>query len=99
MNKLKILIKTSNYFTLYTFYNEDHTLGNILKYIISTNPLVEYISYNVPYPSENIMYLKICSKNNEKSNQLILGLKNANEMGILIDNLFSTKIELRNFIF
>ena len=99
MLKKKILIKTSNNYTLYTFYNEDHTLGNILKNIMSTNPLIEYVGYNVPNPSENIMYLKICSKNKEKANQLILGLKNASEMGLLINNLFSVKIDTRNYIF
>jgi DNA-directed RNA polymerase I and III subunit RPAC2 len=99
MNKKKILIKICNNYRLYTFYNEDHTLGNILKYIISSNPLVEYVGYNVPNPSENIMYLKICSKNKEKANQLILGLKNASETSILFGNLFSIKIETQNYIF
>ena len=99
MNKKKITIKNFNNYTIFTFYNEDHTLGNILKYTINSNPLVEYVGYNVPYPSENIMHLKICSFNKEQTNHLMLGLKNSSEIGTLFDNLFCAKNEVRNNLF
>ena len=94
-----IKIKTSKNYSVYTFYNQDHSLGNILKYIINSNPLVDYVGYNIPNPSENILYLKISSKNNEQTNHLMLGLKNSYEIGVSFDNLFSTKMEKRKDIF
>jgi DNA-directed RNA polymerase I and III subunit RPAC2 len=95
MYKKKIIIKNLKNYTVFTFYNEDHTLGNILKYTINSNPFVDYVGYNVPYPTENIMHLKICSSNNEQSNHLMLGLKNSSEIGTIFDNMFCTKNEVR----
>jgi DNA-directed RNA polymerase I and III subunit RPAC2 len=91
MIKKKIIIKCYNKYATITFFNENHTLGNILRYVIQSNPFVEFIGYNIPYPSENILNLKIYSNNNEQINHLILGLKNGSEIGILLDNLFCIK--------
>ena len=41
------------------FINEDHTLGNMLRYILSKQPQVEFVGYAVPHPSENTMNLRL----------------------------------------
>ena len=38
---------------------EDHTLGNPLRYIIMKNPQVEFCGYSLPHPSENLLNLRI----------------------------------------
>lgn len=38
---------------------EDHTLGNALRYIIMKNPDVEFCGYSIPHPNENYMHLRI----------------------------------------
>ena len=38
---------------------EDHTLGNPLRYIIMKNPQVEFCGYSIPHPSENLLNLRI----------------------------------------
>ncbi|KAK8221274.1 DNA-directed RNA polymerase I and III polypeptide [Phyllosticta capitalensis] len=43
----------------FEFENEDHTLGNALRYIIMKNPSVEFCGYSIPHPSENKMNLRI----------------------------------------
>ncbi|CAR22680.1 DNA-directed RNA polymerase core subunit RPC19 [Lachancea thermotolerans CBS 6340] len=38
---------------------EDHTLGNALRYIIMKNPDVEFCGYSIPHPSETLLNLRI----------------------------------------
>ncbi|KAF8538212.1 DNA-directed RNA polymerase [Trichophaea hybrida] len=39
--------------------DEDHTLGNALRYMIMKNPMVELCGYSIPHPSENHMNMRI----------------------------------------
>eukprot|EP00039_Didymoeca_costata_P006284 m.88896 g.88896 ORF g.88896 m.88896 type:complete len:196 (+) comp13195_c0_seq3:206-793(+) len=39
--------------------NEDHTLGNSLKYCIMKDPEVEFCGYTLPHPSERKIHLRI----------------------------------------
>lgn len=38
---------------------EDHTLGNSLRYFINKNPDVEFCGYTIPHPSETKMNIRI----------------------------------------
>lgn len=38
---------------------EDHTLGNALRYVIMKNKDVEFCGYSIPHPSENLLNLRI----------------------------------------
>ncbi|CAD6573491.1 MAG: RNA polymerase subunit AC19 [Cyphobasidiales sp. Tagirdzhanova-0007] len=43
----------------FCIYNEDHTLGNALRYIIMQNPEVEFCGYSAPHPSEDLIHLRV----------------------------------------
>ena len=43
----------------YSFYGEDHTLGNLLRNQIVKNKNVEFCAYSVPHPSEAICNVRI----------------------------------------
>ncbi|XP_013419941.1 DNA-directed RNA polymerases I and III subunit RPAC2-like [Lingula anatina] len=43
----------------FVMHNEDHTLGNSLRYIIMKNPEVQFCGYSVPHPSESKINLRI----------------------------------------
>ncbi len=45
--------------------DEDHTLGNALRYIIMKNPAVDFCGYTIPHPSESKINFRIQSKINE----------------------------------
>lgn len=47
------------YNATYSFLNEDHTLGNLLRNQIIKNNNVEFCAYSVPHPSEPIMNVRI----------------------------------------
>ena len=60
--KIKILPQaTSEDGTCASFQisNEDHTLGNALRYMIMKNPEVEFCGYSIPHPSEDFLNLRI----------------------------------------
>ena len=43
----------------FTFHQEDHTIGNTLRYILNKNPEVSFVGYSVPHPSEPKMNLRL----------------------------------------
>ncbi|KAI0052199.1 RBP11-like subunits of RNA polymerase [Auriscalpium vulgare] len=43
----------------YQIFNETHTLGNALRWMIMKNPKVEFCGYSAPHPSENLIQLRI----------------------------------------
>ena len=43
----------------FIFANEDHTLGNALRYVLIQNSAVSFSGYNIPHPSENFMNFRI----------------------------------------
>ncbi|EIM88759.1 RBP11-like subunits of RNA polymerase [Stereum hirsutum FP-91666 SS1] len=43
----------------FQIFDESHTMGNALRWIIMKNPNVEFCGYSVPHPSENFIQLRI----------------------------------------
>ena len=41
------------------FQNEDHTLGNVLRVILSGHSDVEFVGYSIPHPSDSKMNLRL----------------------------------------
>lgn len=39
--------------------DEDHTLGNALRYILMRHPDVKFCGYSIPHPSENVMNIRV----------------------------------------
>jgi DNA-directed RNA polymerase I and III subunit RPAC2 len=93
MERKKIIYKNFKNISIFSFYNENHTLGNLIRFFAQGNPNIEYIGYNVPNPSENIMYIKISVLNHDSINPIIMSLKNCSEIAILIGNFFNLNLE------
>lgn len=43
----------------FSFNNEDHTLGNLLRNQIVKNKNVEFCAYSVPHPSEPVCNVRV----------------------------------------
>ncbi|KAF8457169.1 DNA-directed RNA polymerase [Terfezia claveryi] len=56
---VRITIQSDPYSMSFQIENEDHTLGNALRYIIMRNPEVEFCGYSIPHPSEAKMNIRI----------------------------------------
>ncbi|KAM8999540.1 DNA-directed RNA polymerases I and III subunit RPAC2-like isoform 1-T3 [Sarcophilus harrisii] len=46
----------------FVLYDEDHTLGNSLRYMIMKNPEVEFCGYSITHPSESKINFRIQTK-------------------------------------
>ncbi|KAI8925052.1 DNA-directed RNA polymerase [Entophlyctis helioformis] len=59
--KIRVLASDSQDSGSATFciLNEDHTLGNALRYVIMKNPAVTFCGYTIPHPSEYQINLRI----------------------------------------
>lgn len=45
--------------TTFVFHDEDHTLGNSLRYCLSKHPNVMLAGYDVPHPSEQKVQIRV----------------------------------------
>ena len=48
-----------NYNCTYSFNGEDHTLGNLLRYVLMKDPETLFSGYSVPHPSEDVMNVRL----------------------------------------
>jgi len=55
----------------FLFINEDHTLGNALRHMVSKNPDVEFCGYTIPHPAENKMHLRIQTYDNADAQKVL----------------------------
>ena len=87
----KITILSNNQTTAaFQIANEDHTLGNLLRFIIMKNPDVEFCGYTIPHPSEFVMNLRIQCRSGMAFDALKKGINDLREMLVFM------KTEARN---
>jgi DNA-directed RNA polymerases I and III subunit RPAC2 len=72
----------------YIFGNEDHTLGNSLRYMLSQNPDTDFVGYSVPHPYDPKMNLRLQTKNEPALKVLKKGFKDLEEVSNLLDEKF-----------
>ncbi|CAI2383028.1 unnamed protein product [Moneuplotes crassus] len=63
-------IEDDNKNATFTFYDEEHTLGNVLRNTLIKNKNVDFCGYTVPHPSEPYMKLRVQS--NKKDAKVVL---------------------------
>ncbi|XP_053555412.1 DNA-directed RNA polymerases I and III subunit RPAC2 [Bombina bombina] len=47
----------------FVLHDEDHTLGNSLRYMIMKNPEIEFCGYSITHPSESKINFRIQTRN------------------------------------
>ena len=74
----------------FAFYEEDHTLGNLLRNQIVKNKNVEFCAYSVPHPSEPICNVRVqCAEGKTDSHSALRhGLKRISKMCDVLDEKF-----------
>ncbi|CAX39762.1 DNA-directed RNA polymerase subunit, common to RNA polymerases I and III, putative [Candida dubliniensis CD36] len=96
INKIKILPGASEDGTSASFQiiDEDHTLGNALRYIIMKNPEVEFCGYSIPHPSENKLNIRIQTYGNISAVEALhQGLDNLSELCSAIEDKFDEAVK------
>merc|ERR1711939_146303 len=55
----------------FAIHNEDHTLGNALRYITMKDPDVEFCGYSAPHPSEPVIHLRVQMHDNKSAKEAV----------------------------
>ncbi|KAK3701729.1 hypothetical protein QZH41_018891, partial [Actinostola sp. cb2023] len=71
----------------FVLHEEDHTLGNALRYMIMKNPEVKFCGYTLPHPSENKINLRIQTHGAPATDVLRRGLS---ELSTLCEHALAT---------
>ncbi|XP_031561711.1 DNA-directed RNA polymerases I and III subunit RPAC2-like [Actinia tenebrosa] len=71
----------------FVMHEEDHTLGNSLRYIVMKNPNVKFCGYTVPHPSENKINFRIQTNGVPATDVLRRGLS---ELSTVCEHVLAT---------
>ncbi|CCH41090.1 DNA-directed RNA polymerase [Wickerhamomyces ciferrii] len=98
--KIKILPGATEDGTAASFQilDEDHTLGNALRYIIMKNPDVEFCGYSIPHPSETKLNIRIQTYGDMTAVEALhKGLDDLSDMCTHIEDKFAEKINKADY--
>ncbi|KAJ4462860.1 putative DNA-directed RNA polymerase I and III subunit Rpc19 [Paratrimastix pyriformis] len=78
----------------FVFLQEDHTLGNALRYMLIKHPKTHFCGYSIPHPSEAKMHFRLQSSDPELSAKDLLheGVDSLKEMLHHIDSEFTKEL-------
>jgi DNA-directed RNA polymerase I and III subunit RPAC2 len=95
-DKLKIISdkEEGDFNCTYSFQNEDHTLGNILRYVLMKDTNTLFCGYSIPHPCEDLMNVRLQTRN-ENTNQVMgKAMDRVNEIGDILSNKFKKALEV-----
>ena len=77
----------------FTLHNEDHTIGNTLRYMLNKTPEVSFVGYSVPHPSEPKMNLRLQTVGPPAARVLHEALGNVYDVGAHVLSTFEASVE------
>ncbi|KAJ3121920.1 RNA polymerase subunit AC19 [Nowakowskiella sp. JEL0407] len=98
--KVEIIMQAleDNSSATFVIKEEDHTLGNSLRYIIMKNPHVDFCGYSLPHPSESKIHMRIQTDGSITAVEaLYKGLDDLTEIIDHMRKLFHEKCAAGNF--
>ncbi|BGP39859.1 RNA polymerase subunit AC19 [Rhodotorula kratochvilovae] len=99
-DKVQILPGATEGFTQATFciLEEDHTLGNLLRWMLMKNPAVEFCGYSAPHPSEAKIHLRVQMYDGKSAvDALHEALNNVEDMAHAILDKYNESLEGGDF--
>ena len=88
--KLKIIPdkEEGDFNCTYSFRNEDHTLGNILRYILMKDSKTLFCGYSIPHPSEDIMNIRLQTREENTNKVMGKAMDRVIEIGDILSSKF-----------
>ena len=77
----------------YSFQNEDHTLGNILRYMLMKDTNTLFCGYSIPHPSEDLMNIRLQTRNENTNKVMEKAMDRVNEIGDILTNKFKKALK------
>lgn len=79
--------------------DEDHTLGNALRYMVMKNPDVEFCGYSIPHPSEPYMNVRIQTYGDTTAIEALRkGLKDLMDVCDHVEQVFRDRVTAGNYL-
>ncbi len=79
---------SSDFSATYVFGNEDHTLGNALRFLLVQRNETDFCGYSVPHPYEPKMHVRLQTSGVPSLQVLKSGLKDLEETANILDDNF-----------
>jgi len=77
----------------FQIYDESHTIGNVLRWMLMKNPKVEFCGYSVPHPSENHIQIRIQMYDKLSSlTALITALNDLDSLCETVEDAYTTSL-------
>lgn len=76
----------------FTLHNEDHTIGNTLRYMLNKTPEVSFVGYSVPHPAEPKMNLRLQTTGPPATEVLLGSLATIHQVGQHVLSTFETAV-------
>jgi DNA-directed RNA polymerases I and III subunit RPAC2 len=77
----------------FIFGNEDHTLGNALRYVLMQRTETEFCGYSVPHPYEPKMNVRLQTAAGHPTVEVLKsGLKDLEEVANILDDAFMSAV-------
>jgi DNA-directed RNA polymerase I and III subunit RPAC2 len=83
----------SEFSSTYIFGNEDHTLGNALRYLLIQKSAVDFCGYSVPHPYEPKMNVRLQTRGAKSIDVLHSGLKDLEVTADLLEDSFKAALQ------
>jgi len=62
----------------FTINEEDHTLGNVLRFVLAKYPETEFVGYTIPHPTQHRIILRVQARPGHTAKELLIrALKDA----------------------
>ncbi|KZV59926.1 RBP11-like subunits of RNA polymerase [Peniophora sp. CONT] len=82
----------------FQIFDETHTLGNALRWMLMKNPQVEFCGYSAPHPSENLIQIRIQMYDKQSSLTALLdALDNLDKLYGSIEDAYTASLEAGKF--
>ncbi|KAJ1747938.1 RNA polymerase subunit AC19 [Coemansia sp. RSA 1807] len=98
-DKITVVPGASSDLTSMTFSikDEDHTLGNSLRWMIMQNPRVDFCGYSIPHPSEAKLHIRIQTHSTSAVRAMQEGIDDLNSVCGLVKAKFLNRVaEMKN---
>jgi DNA-directed RNA polymerase I and III subunit RPAC2 len=78
----------------FQFRDEDHTIGNALRYMLVRKPAVQFAGYCVPHPSEPTMNVRVqCEKETRAETAVEEALTELSDVFSEINSVFEKSLK------
>ncbi|XP_065845621.1 DNA-directed RNA polymerases I and III subunit RPAC2-like [Oscarella lobularis] len=77
----------------FSFDDEDHTLGNALRYVMTKNPQTTFVGYTVPHPFERKISVRIQTNDTPAIDVLAKGLRDLEEASQHVLDTFEKSLD------